>query len=605
MDQTVDMTKRQDITTWILRLGFLWAMLSIIGACSVDVPEGLYQCDLDGPRGCPTGWVCSLRPDDQVPRCYKEMQQTCGNALREADEECDGTDLGDKTCANGHGHLSQGTAICRSDCTIDWSDCHQCGNGHIEGGEDCDGVNVGGATCQEVTQKPDGVVTCTADCTFDTSGCSACGDGLVEGAEDCDGTELNGKSCIDLNMDGGTLGCSDSCRFDQTNCFTCGDGVCSSALGETRQTCPAECGWQEAAAGGYHTCGLRGDGLALCWGSNSNGQLGDGTTTSEATPVVVIDLQGAVRVLAAGKQHTCAALDDGTVWCWGDNASGQLGSPASAFTETATPVQVPGLSGVSDVSAGDAFSCALDGNGAVWCWGDNMHGELGDGTGTSSASPVQAVLSGSNTATDIAAGRQHVCAVQSDGAVWCWGDNSSGQLGDGTHNQSLTPVRVTGLSDATALSVAAGEAHSCALLDDGHVRCWGSNSSGELGVGSTVPQTGVAVTHLTGHIVDLSVGWSFSCAMTDLGSAWCWGSNGNGRLGAGEGVGTSSATPLAVLVIEDGTSLSAGGTHACGVQSNGIMWCWGGNSDGQLGQGATSTTDSATPVRVLEPAENH
>jgi alpha-tubulin suppressor-like RCC1 family protein len=223
------------------------------------------------------------------------------------------------------------------------------------------------------------------------------------------------------------------------------------------------------SAGTSHSCALLNDGTAKCWGWNGFGQLGDGTNVERHTPVAVSGLGNLIAVDASGNR-TCALIDDGTVRCWGENSSGQLGDGTT--TSRANPVTVSGLSNAVGIGGGEYHTCALLSDGTVECWGSNGAGQLGDGTTTDRLTPV--VVAGLNNAMAIAAGRSyaHTCALLSDGTARCWGYNFDGQLGDGTNTSSSTPVTVSGLTNAIA--VLPGWEHTCALLSDGTVECWGS-----------------------------------------------------------------------------------------------------------------------------------
>ena len=591
--------RMRDMGSWVgsrRGLVFLVALVAWAGAaggCNVGLEEGVYQCDLDGPRGCPPGWVCSLRPEDQVPRCYREPQHSCGNSVMEVTEECDGTDFGDQSCASATLGLPQGHLACTDDCTLDTSECHQCGNGSVEGSESCDGSDLAGGTCAEVTGKPDGALSCDGECRYDTSMCHECGDGFQESGEDCDGMDLGGATCADVGADGGELACNADCTFDRTGCFECGDGVCSVALGEDASQCSAECGWAQVATGAYHTCGVLGDGSVWCWGVNEHGQLGSGTLANSASPVHVVELPEAAVGLSAGRSHTCAVLQDGTLWCWGDNSSGQIAPDAQS--DNVTPVLVSDPAGqVAQVACGDDFTCIrLASDGTVWCWGANALGQLGDGTGTDSATPVAVTLS--TAASDIGAGSSHACAVLSDGSVWCWGDNGAGQVLGGGSAQYLSPQEV---GVTSAVSVAPGDRHTCVVDQSGQAWCWGRNAEGALGNGTLDATTLPVLVHTDSQVTALSLGTSFSCGVMADRFVWCWGSNADGRLGIGSLSPGGSATPLKVLEVDDGQQVSAGFAHACALYGVGSLRCWGSNDHGQLGDG--STTDSATPVLVLD-----
>ena len=284
-------------------------------------------------------------------------------------------------------------------------------------------------------------------------------------------------------------------------------------------------------AGSSHTCALTPASGVKCWGENADGQLGDGTTVDRLTPVAVVGLSSGVRGVSAGKRHTCAFLNSGAIKCWGNNAYGQLGDGTA--TSHLTPVDVVGLtSGVQALDAGDDHTCAIDGEGGVKCWGDNRAGELGDGTQLSRLSPIDVVgLDGGTRA--VSAGGSFTCALNVNGGVKCWGGNSVGQLGDGTTTLRLTPVDVMSLS-AGASAVSAGGAHACALTAGGGVKCWGFNNYGQLGDGTiTWRLTPVAVTGLSAGATAVSAGDLHTCAVLAGGAAQCWGWNEYAQLGDG------------------------------------------------------------------------
>jgi alpha-tubulin suppressor-like RCC1 family protein len=243
------------------------------------------------------------------------------------------------------------------------------------------------------------------------------------------------------------------------------------------------------SAGGYnHTCALLTGGSVRCWGNNDAGQLGNGTTTNSSTPVSVSGTTTATAI-SAGDDHTCALLAGGSVRCWGLNNYGQLGNGTTTW-DSSTPVTASGITTATAISAGGYHTCALLTGGSVRCWGWNGTGQLGNGTTTNSSTPV--AVSGITTATAISAGADHTCAPLSGGSVRCWGYNDYGQLGNGTTTNSSVPVAVSGITTATAISGGGdgdGAAHACALLTGGSVRCWGDNYSGQLGNGTTMNST--------------------------------------------------------------------------------------------------------------------
>ena len=375
----------------------------------------------------------------------------------------------------------------------------------------------------------------------------------------------------------------------------------STANSNTPVTVNGATGAVAIAGGTSHTCALLPYGTVECWGYNYYGQLGNGTTNNSSTPTGVSLPTGATaRAIAAGGGHTCALLSSGTIDCWGKNATGELGNNSTTASSTPAAVNLAPGTTATAIAAGNQHSCATLSNGAVECWGDNTYGELGNATTTQSNTPV-AVTAGNAlpiTGTDrVAAGTFHACALLSNGTVECWGDNNAGQLGNGTTNNSSTPVAVSGLSGVTA--IAAGEFDTCALLSYGTVECWGDNSSGELGNGTiTNSSTPAGVGGLSGAATAITAGHDqHTCALLSNGTVRCWGNNSYGQLGNGaSGTGTYSTTPVAVSGLSGATAIVAGVGHTCALLSTGTVECWGFNYAGQLGNG--TTTNSSTPVTV-------
>jgi len=289
------------------------------------------------------------------------------------------------------------------------------------------------------------------------------------------------------------------------------------------------------SAGDAHTVALKSDGNIWAWGSNSKGQLGDGSTTARTNPVPVLNLSGIVTI-AAGGSHTVALRSDGSVWAWGYNAYGQLGD--NSTIDKHTPVQVKGVSGngwLSDVTAvagGVSYAVALKSDGSVWAWGYNASGQLGDDSTDNSSTPVQ-VLNLSDVVA-ISAGGSHTVALKSNGSVWAWGYNAYGQLGDDSTDNSSTPVQVKGpggvdwLSGVTAI---AASDHTAALKSDGSVWSWGYNVYGQLGDGTTdnsstpVQVQGVDGVGWLSDVTAIAAGWRHTVALKSNNSVWVWGSN--------------------------------------------------------------------------------
>ena len=310
-----------------------------------------------------------------------------------------------------------------------------------------------------------------------------------------------------------------------------------------------------------------------------------GTPPTTTPPTTPSGLTGATAI-SAGAAHSCALINDGTARCWGLNDYGQLGNGST--TDSTTPVTVSGLTGVTAISAGANHSCALINDGTARCWGWNGNGATGIGEGETTNSTTPVTVSGLTGATAISAGGYHRCALINDGTARCWGG-----LGNDGPTYGMEPVTVSGLTGATAIS--AGTEHSCALINDGTARCWGANDSGELGNGDTVySATPVTVSGLTG-VTAISAGGYHSCALINDGTARCWGWNFSREFGNDDT--TNSTTPVTVSGLTGVTAISAGGSHSCALINDGTARCWGLNDYGQLGNG--SSTDSLTPVVVL------
>ncbi len=339
------------------------------------------------------------------------------------------------------------------------------------------------------------------------------------------------------------------------------------------------------AVGQQHSCVALSNGRVLCWGGNASGQLGNSSRANRSHPDTVQGVVDAVAV-TAGWNFSCA-LTPKRVLCWGGNSSGELGDGTSSDRLVPTPVD--GLSGVGDlreIASGAHHSCVLTG-GEIWCWGANGSGQLGDGSLTSRLLPVK--VQGIVGATHVDASDASTCVVLQGGAVRCWGDDSFGQLGDGkTAGSRTTPVAVLGLTNAAHVSL--GAQSSCSLQDDARVSCWGANTVGQLGdattVGHLLPQP---ILGLTATV--LSSGGLHVCATAA--TVECWGFGANGQLGGGS---TDNRTvPTSVTGLGGATALAASWYHTCAV-TDGRVSCWGWNSSGQLGDG--TTVDRATPVVV-------
>ena len=475
-----------------------------------------------------------------------------------------------------------------------------------------------------------------------------------------------------------------------------------NANAPTTLTSPALVAMSDVSAGYEHTCALRGDGTVWCWGRNSSGQLGNASTIDSNAPVQVSGLTNATSI-SAGYTHSCASRSDGTVRCWGANFTGQLGNGTA--TDSTVPVTVSGVSSARRVVTSSFATCAVDTSGGVRCWGSGIEGQLGQGTtGILSTTPVPVTMpavadaSGAFTGgpdgfcavddagnlrcwgdgtsfvfadgdvahrpapTVVATGvasvdsggdfdSASVCVARIDGgvrcwglssafgdqngtgnpfsgsaptpvpgpslpsgstvslsewfpsgwgcalgggAVRCWGANSSGQLGDGTRLPRIAPAVVGGLTAPT--QVATGADHACAVVSGGGVRCWGRGGAGALGNGTVLDQLSpVSVTGLGGPATAVAAAADTTCALLSGGTVQCWGAGASGQLGNGTNTGLQG-TPVTVSGLTGVAQLTAGVEHFCAVVTGGTARCWGSGGFGQLGQGLASS--SSTPVTV-------
>ncbi|HJL14316.1 MAG TPA: hypothetical protein RMH99_01600 [Sandaracinaceae bacterium LLY-WYZ-13_1] len=670
--------------------------------CEHPEPEGcLYDSD------CPDGLVCG---EDR--RCRYECFQSseCAGGARCVDNRCvvpDGgvpVDAGpalcrsdaqcaDGTFCNGAERCAPGAAdaddfgcappdgpACPADTTCDEdldgcvSDCDGDGDGFAGpscGGDDCDDadptVNPGALDdCNYRDDDCDGREDEDVDRTRDPRHCGFCGntcavpngtgscvdgacvlDGCLEGYEDVDGDRRNGcehlcdpsgpdpcnggdddcdgsidedpaaDSCSTVHAtpscDAGAcvLSCEpdfedcngdarDGCEADLTSPATCGG--CATRCGAALACTPSGCetaGLVGLAASGWATCALRDTGQLACWGDNRSWAFGAGSFGVFGSPVAGASGPfDVVRLGLRGGSATSCALDAaGAVSCWGPNEDGEAGVDPATSTLLMSPSPLTGADPAVELEVGARHACLRTATDTVQCWGDNSDGELGQGTETFDPEPVPLDVPGLTGVTALGVGRAHTCVVIA-GEVRCWGDDQRDQSGGAACGRyCLSPTAVTGLTGV--VEVAAGSFHTCARLSTGAVWCWGSNSDGELGAGlaASGSATPVEVTGIT-NAVQLALGDDFACARLADGTVECWGGNGRGQLGDGTASG-SSDVPSPVVGLPSGVvELVAGWHHACVRTSADEVWCWGAGSEGQLGDGAFSR--SGTPVRVRD-----
>ncbi len=392
--------------------------------------------------------------------------------------------------------------------------------------------------------------------------------------------------------------------------------------------------WVTVAAGTSHTLALTDQGEVFAWGSNTSGQLGNGTTTDSALPVAVTGLTGVTMIAAGSAQSFAYRASDGALWGWGDNSQGELAQP-DTLTISTVPAPISGVGAITALTAGGAHTLALGADGTVYAWGSNLRGQLGQGDTSLRRSPTAVPLGA--RAIAIAAGGAHSIAVtEGDGQAWTWGWNVFGQLGDGTQGQPMqanpTPRKALGVVGVDQVS--AGDLHSLARTPDGHVWAWGYNTEGQVGDGATTPaNTGVLTPVLLSTIdsvAALDAGGIHSIALRSNGEVWTWGNNQFGACGTnGRGqhlnpepvfaglngtavaaggyhsvvlsaprpvahaidVGDSSASvaPLTLPLLHDRqgpadvTALAAGWQHVLALDGNHRVWSWGDDSAGQVG----------------------
>jgi alpha-tubulin suppressor-like RCC1 family protein len=378
------------------------------------------------------------------------------------------------------------------------------------------------------------------------------------------------------------------------------------------------------AAGGDHLCALLDDRTVRCWGQNISGELGFGgvdagrvvpAQTPKPTPVAGL---GNVTQIAAGGYGsgagtTCAATSDAGVRCWGSNGNGALGiglpddgGPSPAMSIAPVPL---GLDAVVRVSLGGFFGCALVADGGISCWGDNSESELGRGLDAGAFDPTPTPVSLVGSATAVATGKYHACALLEDQSVMCWGASDHGETGSVEDGGVASPQPVPGLA---ATQLAAGEVSTCAITTAGGVACWGGNEIDQLGRGDAdvaavtvdpTPQPVALPAASTALQIASAVGTT--CALLSDHSVWCWGDNTYGELGTGSAVPGASARPVQVEGLANIVQIASGpgGWTVCALLQEGSVRCWGVNSADQLGvdtsgDGGPDVTPHPVPVRV-------
>jgi alpha-tubulin suppressor-like RCC1 family protein len=364
-------------------------------------------------------------------------------------------------------------------------------------------------------------------------------------------------------------------------------------------------------AGFNHTCGLVSDGGLYCWGRNDSGQLGIGSSDKVAHPKpVLVSGELKVALISANGDHTCALTATGVAYCWGENKFGQLGN--GTLVPGLSPVPVSGGLKFKTLSAGATHTCGVTISGTAYCWGGNWHGQLGIGTMDGQernpcchTSPVP--VAGRLSFWSVQAGGIHTCGLTFDGHAWCWGNHKNfGQLGTGDVDlrDRPAPVQVAGNFKFGSISVGIP---SCGIISDGTAYCWGGGPVPELGIKSSVERLDRPVA-VPGKLkfAQIASGAFFACGIASEGFVYCWGYNHYGQLGNGstESVDTAQlvSQELRFKVVTTGGNEFSG--HACGITTDGEVLCWGDNRWGQVGNGSTVQATRPAPV-VVNAAGGH
>ncbi|PKN47211.1 MAG: hypothetical protein CVU59_03645 [Deltaproteobacteria bacterium HGW-Deltaproteobacteria-17] len=596
----------------------------------------------------------------------------CGNNTADPGEACDGTAMNNRTCAT-EGFYT-GTASCNADCTVNTSACSgRCGDGTLDAGhgEACDGDQLGANSCT-TEGFYEGTLACDDTCTLDTTGCTGrCGDGTLDAAfgEACDGTDFGGRVCYS-----GSFSCLGNCQINDFNCAGyCGDGTIQSGFeecdGANFDTATKPCGelgfaggtrtcdvatctpqyncltWVKVEGSYLHHCALDSAGGFWCWGTNTYGQLGDGTTTNRDRPTRVLGPSGMgyltdVVDFNTSDGHTCAKQSSGALWCWGFNNYGQLGDGTT--NNASTPVRVRGAGGtgyladVSKIALGALMTCVVKTDGTAWCWGGN---ELNyqHCLGVNSSAPnlvyptqvvgvngvgflqnvVQiALMRSANTNVAECSAKAIVGASR---AVVTWGSNYQGNPSTTATGYPVAVLDVGGIPLEGIAELGEASGQSCAIRNNGRVICWGQLYKGD-GNGQQVNSSPVTVLNSdgSGYLLNATkiFAWASAynstysnatCVLNTSGEVFCWGDNDGAYLGLGHNTSpvlrpTQMQGTLGAGVISGVQQI----THFCLLKTDGSLNCWAGDHQGQAGDGSNSYGHAGNvilfPVPVLGSA---
>jgi len=337
------------------------------------------------------------------------------------------------------------------------------------------------------------------------------------------------------------------------------------------------------------------------WGYNTLGQLGDNTTTNRSTPVTTFAGGTNWKQVACGNNHTAAIKTDGTLWTWGSNGNGQLGINNAATTSSTPVTTFAGGTNWKQVACGAANVAAIKTDGTLWTWGLNTSGQLGDNTAINRSTPVTTFAGGTNW-KQVSSGFNHTAAIKTDGTLWTWGQNGTGQLGNNTTTDRSTPV-TTSAGGANWKQVTCGSGYTSAIKTDGTLWTWGFNTNGQLGINNTTTPILTPVTTFAGgtNWKQVSSGVYNAAAVKTDGTLWTWGINSDGQLG--DNTSTDRSTPVTTFAGGTNWKQVAGGTsHTAAIKTDGTLWTWGLNDFGALGDNTFSRR--STPVTTFAGGAN-
>ena len=627
-------------------LGTLFTLI-LTGCPEPDNP--IYTCATDSD--CPGSQRCDL----QQNICTAEISN-CGDGLVTGLEQCDPESDEDLCPYNGSNCL-----VCTAECTTEAAIAPRCGDEVVqpEFGEECDNGENPVLDCDYGLQS---CQVCSAQCQLVEGKVSTCGDLVVDAEhEECDEGDSPEDTCAygqtscqvcstGCNLTAGTTSyCGDfeldpngrekcdegpdpdqDCAYGERNCQVC-SLTCDYTAGNTRycgdgmRTDSEECDPGSAqidpdCAYGEESCmicnencnlvagnttGFCGDGVVqedheLCDGQTSLAgstcedvaNLHYGTPSCTDTCSVDVDACFGTSMLALGGQHSCALLSSGKVRCWGDNIDGQLGTGTT--TSSLAPVEVPGLTDIVQISSGAAHTCALNQSNEVYCWGNNTQGQIGTGNTLTQTTP-QRVTGLPNSISSIAVGNFSSCALDTTGDIYCWGDNRFGALGFDSMGNMVTQPTKADLTGATA--IAAGGGNTCAIKS-GEVHCWGDLLT------SVSPDTPWMSAEIQGasNITQISVGLTHACALSNNNAVLCWGANFAGQLGTNDMIDSAinakvTLKPSGSQQLSSIVEIKAGGFFSCAISSLDKVYCWGQNGQGQLG--INTGQDQLRPVELV------